>query len=1124
MVKSGKPTAELSIDELLLLRRICEHYGETPPSSDEIISSFLIKFTEYSRDKPGFEKMVNRTLAFITTTTKSSIKFELDELKHRLKVNDSSVSESNSKSDEEKNKNTSVMNTYAKSSPMKLNSLLNDDIVNGNVKEGEDGPRFKDLGGMDDVLDVLKMEVIVPLHHPELPRSLGVRPVAGILFHGPPGCGKTKLAHAIANETGLPFYKISATELVSGVEEPEGILAKAGLESENKMTYEANLGEGSIRDGVQNGVVFKGVLIMIAVSDTFLFQVTEYSFATTLTDIYICYSNASGESEENIRELFTKAYRTAPSIIFIDEIDAIASKREKLQREFERRIVTQLMTCMDESHRAATDDPMLAVDSALRRPGRFDREIALRVPNESARIKILTVLTQSLKLEGAFDLVKISKSTPGFVGADLKALVNKAGNRAMKRIIDGRKVELSIENEDWWKMEWTPEEMEKLSITMSDFEPNLFNPQLEEKDSRVFQMSSGKTLESTPGFVGADLKALVNKAGNRAMKRIIDGRKVELSIENEDWWKMEWTPEEMEKLSITMSDFEMAAKLVQPSTRREGFSSVPNVKEFDRYIVERIKYPDEYEEFGVDLETGFLLYGPPGCGKTLIAKAVANEAGANFIHIKGPELLNKYVGESERAVRTIFSRARTCSPCILFFDEVDALTKKRGEDGGWVVERLVNQLLIELDGADQRKGVTEYSFATTLTDIYICYSNASGESEENIRELFTKAYRTAPSIIFIDEIDAIASKREKLQREFERRIVTQLMTCMDESHRAATDDPMLAVDSALRRPGRFDREIALGVPNESARIKILTRIIDGRKVELSIENEDWWKMEWTPEEMEKLSITMSDFEMAAKLVQPSTRREGFSSVPNVKEFDRCIVERIKYPDEYEEFGVDLETGFLLYGPPGCGKTLIAKAVANEAGANFIHIKVDALTKKRGEDGGWVVERLVNQLLIELDGADQRKGVYTIGATNWPESIDQALLRPGRFGKKLYVPLPNHDERGLILNALAKKKPLDADVDLVAIGQSNVCANFSGADLSALMNEAAMTAREERISKIKAATAPAVEGTSGSSSQSFIDGKRHMIKAVHFDQALRKISPSVSEKENQYYLQLQERFK
>ncbi|RVW90824.1 Cell division control protein 48-like C [Vitis vinifera] len=280
---------------------------------------------------------------------------------------------------------------------------------------------------MKSVVEDLKMEVIVPLYYPELPRWLGVRPMAGILLHGPPGCGKTKLAHAIANETKVPFYKISATEVVSGV---------------------------------------------------------------------------SGASEENIRELFSKAYRTAPSIVFIDEIDAIASKRENLNREMERRIVTQLMTCMDESNRlvqpadgdkeseisdhkpgyvlviGATNRPD-AVDPALRRPGRFDREIALGVPDESARADILSVITRNLRLEGSFDLAKLARSTPGFVGADLAALANKAGNLAMKRIIDRRKFELSRELtdeehiEDWWRQPWLPEEMEKLSITMADFEVTL---------------------------------------------------------------------------------------------------------------------------------------------------------------------------------------------------------------------------------------------------------------------------------------------------------------------------------------------------------------------------------------------------------------------------------------------------------------------------------------------------------------------------------------------------------------------------------------------------------------------------------------------------------------------------
>ncbi|MED6216933.1 hypothetical protein PIB30_012661 [Stylosanthes scabra] len=442
------------------------------------------------------------------------------------------------------------------------------------------GPKFSDLGGMKDLLDELLMEVIAPLYHPELPRELGVTPTTGILLHGPPGCGKTTLAHAIANETGLPFYQISATELVSGV---------------------------------------------------------------------------SGASEENIRELFTKAYRTAPSIIFIDEIDSIASKRENLQREMEKRIVTQLLTSMDQSSNSlksandsdssnvqpgyvlvigATNRPD-ALDPALRRPGRFDREILVGIPDESSREHILSLLTRNLKLEGSLDLKQIARSTPGYVSADLVAVVNQAGKLAIKRILCQRKWELS---------------------------------------------------QDLTRYLG-------------------------------DWWKEPWSHEDVDKLVCTMSDFQEAVKKVQPSLRREGFSSVPNVKwedvggldclreEFEYSIITPLKYPEVHKTFEVVNEIGILLFGPPGCGKTLIAKAVANEAGANFIHIKGPELLSKFVGESEREVRQLFSRARACSPCIVFFDEVDALSTKRDSEGGSVVERVVNQLLIELDGADQRQGV-----------------------------------------------------------------------------------------------------------------------------------------------------------------------------------------------------------------------------------------------------------------------------------------------------------------------------------------------------------------------------------------------------------------------------------
>ncbi|XP_059069357.1 cell division control protein 48 homolog C isoform X3 [Cryptomeria japonica] len=223
-----------------------------------------------------------------------------------------------------------------------------------------------------------------------------------------------------------------------------------------------------------------------------------------------------------------------------------------------------------------------------------------------------------------------------------------------------------------------------------------------------------------------------------------------------------------------------------------------------------------------------------------------------------------------------------------------------------------------------------------------------------------------------------------------------------------------------------------------------------------------------------------------------------------------VVRRIKHPEEYEALGMDLDNGFLLYGPPGCGKTLVAKAVANEAGANFIHIKIDALTTKRGKDGGWVVERLLNQLLIEMDGSEKRKGVFVIGATNRPEVMDPAVLRPGRFGKLLYVPIPDEEGRVSILKTLTRKRPLSAEVDLNYIGHSQSCENFSGADLAALVNEACMCALQEKI-------AAAAEADSDIRKYALV------VNLSHFEQAFKRVVPSVSKVQRHYYEQVFQKF-
>jgi ribosome biogenesis ATPase len=373
----------------------------------------------------------------------------------------------------------------------------------------------------------------------------------------------------------------------------------------------------------------------------------------------------SGESEKKIRDIFEEAKRMAPCLVFIDEIDVIMGKRESAQREMEKRIVAQMLTCMDEMALektggkpviiiAATNRPD-SLDPALRRAGRFNKEINLGVPNELAREKILRALTQKLTLPEDFAYRSLAKLTPGFVGADLNDVVSVAGTEAMKRMMVILK---------------------QRTATAMDLDTE----------------SSDATLP--PSLL--ILRSLVAHAGESSP----DG-----------------------DFSITYQDFLTAIPKVQPSAKREGFATIPDTtwshigalhevrEQLEMAIVEPIKRPESFARVGITAPTGVLLWGPPGCGKTLLAKAVANESKANFISIKGPELLNKYVGESERAVRQVFERARSSVPCILFFDELDALVPKREDSLSEASSKVVNTLLTELDGLSNRAGI--YVIAAT---------------------------------------------------------------------------------------------------------------------------------------------------------------------------------------------------------------------------------------------------------------------------------------------------------------------------------------------------------------------------------------------------------------------------
>ncbi|MCA9487929.1 MAG: CDC48 family AAA ATPase [Nanoarchaeota archaeon] len=536
------------------------------------------------------------------------------------------------------------------------------------------------------------------------------------------------------------------------------------------------------------------------------------------------------------------------------------------------------------------------------------------------------------------------------------------------------------------------------------------------------------------------------------------------------------------------------------------------IKKIREMVEIPMKKPEVFERLGVNPPKGVLLHGPPGTGKTLLAKAVANESDAHFILLNGPEIMSKFYGESEK----------------------------------------------------------------------------------KIREIFEEAEKNAPSIIFVDEIDAIAPKREDVQGEVERRVVSQLLTMMDGLQGrgkvivVGATNRVNAIDPALRRPGRFDREIEISVPDKEGRLSILKIHSRGMPLkDVKLENiaalthgfvgadlESLTKEaamnvlrkyvhkinlddEEIPQEiLEKLIVTPEDFEDALKVVRPSAMREVLVETPNVGWDDVGGLEKIKmdlkeavewplkYPESFTRMGIRPSRGILLYGPPGTGKTLLAKAVAKESEANFIQVKgpsllsmwvgkseegvrkiferarqvspcviffdeIDSLAGKRGsshDGGGRVTERVLNQMLSEMDGLEDLNEVLVIAATNRPDMLDPAILRPGRFDKILLVNAPEEKGRLNILNIHTKKMPLGDKDKLFTKDQRDKflkelvkdTEGYSGADLEAVAREAALLALREDINS------------------KFVSKK-------HFEEALKKTKPSLTKSTIDTYRKVEESF-
>ncbi len=409
---------------------------------------------------------------------------------------------------------------------------------------------YEDIGGLHGEIQRIREMVELPLRHPELFQRLGIEPPKGIFLYGPPGCGKTLVAKAVASESDANFYVISGPEIIS---------------------------------------------------------------------------KFYGESEARLREIFQKAQEMAPSIIFIDEMDAIAPKREEVYGEVERRVVAQLLSLMDGMGArgnviviGATNRPN-AIDPALRRPGRFDREIEIGVPDKMGRHEVLQIHTRAMPLTSDVNLHRLSDICHGYTGADISALCREAAMKALRRYLPG-----------------------------------------------------------------------INLAEERIPSAML------------------------EKMEVNLGDFMDAYREITPTAMREVYIEVPSVKWTDvgglTYVKQElqeavewpIKRPEVFTRVGIRPPKGILLFGPPGCGKTMLARAVATESEANFISIKGPEVFSKWVGESEKAIREVFRRGRTAAPSIVFFDELDSVASRRGtaSGDGDASERVISQLLTEMDGIE----------------------------------------------------------------------------------------------------------------------------------------------------------------------------------------------------------------------------------------------------------------------------------------------------------------------------------------------------------------------------------------------------------------------------------------
>lgn len=579
-----------------------------------------------------------------------------------------------------------------------------------------------------------------------------------------------------------------------------------------------------------------------------------------------------------------------------------------------------------------------------------------------------------------------------------------------------------------------------------------------------------------------------------------------------------------------------------------------------------ILHPEVYQATGVEPPRGVLLYGPPGCGKTTIANALAGELQVSFINISAPSIVSGMSGESEKKLRDLFEEAKSSAPCIVFIDEIDAITPKR--DGGAQREmerRIVAQLLTSMDELSLQNTGGKAVIVLGATNRPDSLDSALRRAGRFDREILLSVPNEEQRCSILKTMTTTLKLENG--KNFNYRELAKLTPGF-----VGADLKSLVTAAGITAIKRIFE--SLSEIEEELLIKSDIMDIDGEMANIKFDNKseaeklstiqkflDKHPDPLNEEQLAPLSITYDDFKAALPTIQPTAKREGFATVPDVTwknvgaltkirmELHMCVVQPIKKPELYQKVGISAPAGVLMWGPPGCGKTLLAKAVANESRANFISVKgpellnkyvgeseravrqvfqrasasapciiffdeLDALVPRRNSSLSESSARVVNTLLTELDGLNDRQGIFVIGATNRPDMIDSAMLRPGRLDKTLYIELPTAEERFDILKTLTKVNhtPLAADVDLKEVAESEKCRNFSGADLSLLVREAGVFALKK---KFFSGQQVQELDESGFYVDNQVDNSI-VVTREDFDSALGSIVPSVSDKDRARY--------